>query len=53
MKSMDVILGVASLEIDNETRIINEEILSPRSSLRDLQKQSELRMSFSQWMDTM
>lgn len=38
MKSLDAIMGVSVLEIDNETELIQVEILSPRSSLRELHK---------------
>ncbi|XP_048501638.1 uncharacterized protein LOC125497954 [Beta vulgaris subsp. vulgaris] len=51
-KSIDVIMGITPLEIDNETEIIQEKILSPRTSLRELQQHSELRVNFSDWIET-
>lgn len=44
LKSVDSLIGVSKLEIDNDTELIHEEILSPRSSLMELQRQSEVRV---------
>ena len=48
---MDAVLGVTVLEIEDEHTLIHEEILSPRSSLRSLQQQSEVRVQFSDWLE--
>ena len=52
MKSVDSLIGVPALDIDNETELIQEEILSPRSSLRELQRQSKVGVQFSDWLET-
>lgn len=53
MKSIDSLIRVLELEIDNEIELIQEEILSPRSSLRELQiRQSEVQVQFSEWLET-
>ena len=49
-KSMDAIMGVGTLEIPNSSEEEGE-ILSPRSSLHELQKQSDDKQLFSQWLE--
>ncbi|XP_010693119.2 uncharacterized protein LOC104906101 [Beta vulgaris subsp. vulgaris] len=48
VKSMDEILGVTALDVES---IMQEEILPPRTSLETLQRQSEVRTQFSEWLD--
>lgn len=50
VKSMDEVLRVTALEVDS---IVQEEILSPKTSLETLKRQSEVRTRFSEWLGVM
>lgn len=52
---MDEILGVQALDFENsnDVELVNlGQNLSPKSSLKQLQQQSEVRYQFSEWMTT-
>lgn len=51
-KTMAKVLGISMLETEDEG-VFQEEIISPRSSLRALHLQSDLGDNFSNWLKTM
>lgn len=50
---IDEVMGIDELEIKDESvKECQDEILSPRSSLKSLQQQTMLRKDFSDWLET-
>lgn len=50
-KSMDAILRISEMEIGDDAMVYQEEILSPRSVLKSLPQQAEVRVQFSKWLE--